>query len=324
MRRYFPIPKQAFAALLFALVARSQSVSGVVIGAGYSLPTPIKVAPGQVITIFAQGLHAQITEPVLSGAVAATTSLRGISAVLHITGSRKPVALPILALRRVSTCTSPAPDCAASTAVTVQLPYNIPVNRPGSKRPDVYSGILSIVENGIPVPGIVAVPVPDSIHVLSGCDVGVSTTATCNADRIVHHLNGTQVTHEKPAAPSEELVLYAFGAGVTSPVAPAGVPTPEGVYSTRRSLKILFDFQPNVGASACAETTVCPFVEASATLLPGSVGLYEIRFKAPVPPAQASACAPTTPGMWGVASNLTVTVVGATSFDAAPICVSVR
>lgn len=61
-------------------------------------------------------------------------------------------------------------------------------------------------------------------------------------------------------------------------------------------------------------------------LVPGYVGLYQINFKVPAPPGAVSTCFNlyngTASGDPGVNSNLTVSVIGISSFDGAGICVS--
>src|SRR5262249_61091697 len=50
-----------------------------VVGAGYTLPTPITVAPGQVITLFVQGVGNNLTRPVQADRLPLPTTLAGIS-----------------------------------------------------------------------------------------------------------------------------------------------------------------------------------------------------------------------------------------------------
>ena len=51
----------AYAAVLISVPAFAQPVIG---GIGYSSPIPFPVAPGQLITLFVQGISAQLTGPV--------------------------------------------------------------------------------------------------------------------------------------------------------------------------------------------------------------------------------------------------------------------
>jgi hypothetical protein len=311
--------------MLVCVSAAYSQGGGAIAKLGYSEPERVIVAPGQVVTIFATGFSDRVSAPVLADGRQAVTSLGGVSAVLSINGGI-PAKLPVLALRSVSPCIRPDPDCATYTAVTVQLPYDIPVNRPYTGAAKWYAGMLSVSDNGAITTGIVVNPVPDSIHVLSGCDVAALDGSTCIPTGVVRHSDGARrVTNENPARPGEEVTVYAFGAGATSPPVAPGQATPEGTYSARQTFRLLFDFRPNAGASPCREAVDCgPSTQANASLVPGSVGLYAIRVKVPPVPAQLVSCDSAAPGVSVISSNLTITVVGATSYDAAPICVSAK
>lgn len=54
-----------------------------IVGAGYALPTPLKVAPGQIVTVFATGVGSTLTEPVFAGGGKLPTSLAGISVTIR-------------------------------------------------------------------------------------------------------------------------------------------------------------------------------------------------------------------------------------------------
>lgn len=57
----------AFRALAFVMVATQFAAHGMgqsVMGGGYTAPLPISVAPGQLLTIYVQGVGAGITERV--------------------------------------------------------------------------------------------------------------------------------------------------------------------------------------------------------------------------------------------------------------------
>jgi hypothetical protein len=86
---------------------------------------------------------------------------------------------------------------------------------------------------------------------------------------------------------------------------------------------MVFDYRPNAGASLCEASETCSSMDVAAVLQPDAVGLYEVRFKVPVAPRNTSPCsASVAPGLRGVTSNLTLTLIGATSYDIAPVCVS--
>lgn len=314
------------AALCWAITlspySASQALTGQVVGAGYSVQQTVDLAPGQVISIFTDRISNQATQPVLAGPGPLPYVLGGVSASLKTNRSRDPLPLPILELRSLSACFRPTPACAAYVVVTVQVPLGLSVNVPGVIGPPI-TAILSISDGGLDMPGMDAFPVPDSIHVLSGCDLGVGKMP-CDQRRLVRHQDGSIVDVSRPAVPGEELTVDLFGAGATVPPVPAGQLTPEGVFPAKGKIDLLFDFQPNAAGRACRDPAFCSGTPAQAVLRPGRVGLYELRFKVPRPPGRIPDCSPTAPGFHGVASNLTVTLLGATSYAAAPICVSVR
>src|SRR5690349_10062944 len=89
----------AIACLAGAVVARADT-SAAVVGAGYTLPTPINVASGQVVTFFVHGIGAGLTKPVMAGLLPLPTALAGISATFD--GQGPPIPVPIIGVEPVS------------------------------------------------------------------------------------------------------------------------------------------------------------------------------------------------------------------------------
>ena len=119
-----------FLLVLASAVPGFPQIAPVVTGAGYILPAPVNVAPGQVLTIFVQGIASALTQPARASESTLPTSLAGISVTLE-QGSDRPVG--ILEVRPVSTCAplsdagtgvfpQPVSNCGRLTAVTVQIP----------------------------------------------------------------------------------------------------------------------------------------------------------------------------------------------------------
>jgi hypothetical protein len=298
--------------------ALAQGLPGGVVGAGYAPPRPVRVAPGQVINLFVQGLDSGFAAPILASP-AGVRSVAGVTAKVEIR-SQKPVFLPILELRPLSTCAGFFAPCASFVVVTVQLPYKLPVNRPGSKRMIYYRGMISVYQNGAALPGIAVVPIPDSLHILTSDDIGFSEPKTSGANGIIFHSDGTPVSYQKPAAPLEALTADVVGAGVTSPPLPPGLPAPDGTYSTVRGFDLKFDFRGAVGDTTEATSGRSPRDHAGAVLKTGFVGVYEIRFRAPAAP---TGCCP-TPQVGTSVLSWTVTITGAASSDTAPMYMSYR
>jgi hypothetical protein len=166
-------------------------------------------------------------------------------------------------------------------------------------------------------------PLADQVHVANLCDIDVAAPAGCIATPLITHADGTLISASSPAKPGEAVVIYALGLGATQPAAPTGEATPSPAPVAQTISEVNPDFQPNAGPSkgtplfltACSTTPICPLTPAFAGLTPGSVGLYQVNFVIPSSPQTVIACGP------GITSNLTLTIVGATSFDGAGICV---
>src|SRR5690242_18995704 len=106
------------------------------------------------------------------------------------------------------------------------------------------------------------------------------------------------------------------GTGSTAPPIPSG------------AVDLNFDYRPNAQQQPSRSIIAPSFIPASPVfvgLTPGFVGLYQINFLVPPAPTALLPCVLSL-GLGAdpfahVLTNLTVTVVGATSFDGARICV---
>src|SRR5258708_4327401 len=94
MRRSCLLGALAFVA---SVTVFSQTIA--VVGGGYRSPTPISVAPGQVITVFVEGVGATLSQPVRAQGSPLPKNLAGISATLKQIGSE--VAVPLLAVQPI-------------------------------------------------------------------------------------------------------------------------------------------------------------------------------------------------------------------------------
>jgi uncharacterized protein (TIGR03437 family) len=131
------------------------------------------------------------------------------------------------------------------------------------------------------------------------------------------------VSFGSPAKAGEEIVAYAVGLGATIPALAAGQPA-----STAAPTTIAFTMQFNYLANALPARPSGSQAPLFAGATAGGIGLYQINFVVPAPPAGTPACAGVAasqlpPGSNVVQSNLTVSIGGTFSFDGAGICVAV-
>jgi uncharacterized protein (TIGR03437 family) len=308
-----------------------------VVGSGAAPPVPITVAPGELATIFVAGIGANLSDPVVATTIPLPTTLAGISVTLRQPaplGGTLPV--PLLAIFPVPTCrAAPLDSCGELTGVTLQIPFELAT----------FFGVQAIsigpaqlvVQEGNSITSVVEIfPRVDNIHVLRLGDT-ISTPGTYNTDLsilppIVTHADGTMVTKGSPAQAGETLVMYAVGLGQTLPSVTTGEASPA---PAPEALAVLdFNFQPDAAPTKpipspqaplspgttippCGQGYRCSASPSFVGLTPGYVGLYQINFVVPAPPAGYGPCA-----MAGQRSNLTVSIGGVMSFDGAGICVA--
>ncbi len=294
-------------------------------GAGYSNPSIIRVAPGQITTLFVTGLKTVLpSQPIKATSLPLPTMLAGISVTLSQNG-QQPAPIPLLSVQQIPICSNGdvpppqsgvTPDCFI-TAITVQIPFELLLP------PEGATAELAISDNGNVSKGFRVLPVSANLHVLNGCDAfppeGMNT-----CDGVVTHGDGTAVTSDSPAKAGETVVVYALGLGQTTPAMKTGDATTVAAPTVASTVvTVQFDFRPNARPSN-------PYVNPKFAsipspvfvgLTPGQVGLYQINIKIP---ESLPAVVPCSTSL-GVASNLTIDIgssaSGGFSLDGAPICV---
>jgi uncharacterized protein (TIGR03437 family) len=311
-----------FKGILFGLLVSGSFLCGQIVGSGYTAPTPVSVAPGQVATFYVSGL----------------SSLTGITATLQqLSGN---TVAPVQSVNAVPLCPDPsaisATGCASLTAVTVQIPYElVPVCPLCDSRPvSLNAATLLISQNGRPAGVIELNALADEVHVLTSCDVALSpptpqpnlTGLPCSP--LVTHANGSLVSAGNPANAGEALTIWAFGLGQTNPAATTGQVSK--IAPTAETFNLDFSYQINAlpAKPFTGEPDRIPLYPLFSGLSPGYIGLYQINVAVPPGPAngieQCSQLGALAPGGNAAQSNLTVSIGGQSSFDGAGICVATQ
>jgi uncharacterized protein (TIGR03437 family) len=319
--------------LLMGTVALGQTL----INTGYSDPSVISVAPGQVVPLLVAGLKTVLPQgSIQAQIVPLPTTLAGISVTIQQTAGYAPRMLPLFSITQFNRC--PASVSVASlspvdfaacliTAITVQIPYDLPVASPFLQ----VTTTLTINDNSVVSQSFPVYVAPDQIHVLTSCDINGQTRGTGVCYPLVTHSDGRLVLEaprassdgpaltNSEAEPGETLVMYAYGLGQVSPPGViAGAASPAPAATATETFQMGFSYLPNASPSlptvprGALPLAPPPFVG----LTPGQVGLYQINFVVPPAPDGTQSCgAP-------IHSNLTVSITGNNgTFDGAPICV---
>ncbi|MCZ2147288.1 MAG: hypothetical protein LC126_05885 [Bryobacterales bacterium] len=290
---------------------------GLVVSAGYSAPQPVRVSPGQVITLF---VHANGTQPAEAEAakdLPLPVTLNGYTVTMRQTFQTGSAAVPLFAVYPVENCYGLAPSaCSELVAITLQVPWELAPNVDSARRPENFA-VLTVAYQGVDGEAFPLEAVTDSIHIVNSCDAtmppGVQRpedlTGPCKP--VVTHADGRLVTAGNPAKSGEALTMYAVGLGrpegnvKTGDAAAAAVALPD--------VKLGFEYGVNRPASEPAAGGAAPIF---AGLVAGQVGLYQVTFTAPAASGSVRGCTAST-----IRSNLTVSIGRQSSFDGAGICV---
>ncbi|MBV8841595.1 MAG: hypothetical protein JO307_02185 [Bryobacterales bacterium] len=279
---------------------------------GYQVPpAALDVAPGQLIVLHIHGIATTIPSSI---AVVPDSSgfphvLNGISVDLIQGTNATATALELRAIYQTH-CLQP---CSAVTGITLQIPFELESDFLAKGDPAPY---LRISENGKAVGALSLRPVSDNIHVLNTCDdsqIYISAAVSVPQDICapVVMVGGALNSLYNLAHSGDELAVWLYGMGAvmqqSTGCCVSEIPQPVQVF------QLNFDYRPNAPASP----VVPGFGVTAAPLFTGYVGTpYQLNFAVPPVPAGVPACDGVR-----IKSNLTVTITGSNSSDAAQICV---
>jgi uncharacterized protein (TIGR03437 family) len=297
--------------------ALSQTTSVTLASQGYRMPTPLlDAAPGQVIVLHVYGVT--VTSP--GNTVAERNAageypkvLKGISVDLVQGNPAKTTSLPIQAMYQ-TICAQPG-DCAPLTGITLQIPFELETQPGAGKSP-----ALRISANGKLVGGVAIRAVTDNVHVLNTCDdtqTYISAAYSIPQDLCapVVMVNNKLNSLYNLARGGDSLALWAYGLGAKTEQKTPCCNSPEEFSNPVHPVTLNFDYRVNAPASRAVPgfgQTADPFFAAYV-----NGGMYQVNFTLPATPAGLPACDGVT-----VKSNLTVTVTGSNSQDAAQLCVA--
>ena len=289
-------------------------------GSGYSVPSSgLAVAPGQVIVLQVYGVTTAINSPIVPvlGPNGYPLTLAGILVGL-IQG--KAATVTNLQLRGIYQTNCIAP-CSPVTGITLQIPFELESNYAAAGDPPPQ---LRISQNGTVVGGVTLVPVTDNVHVLNTCDydqIYISAAFSVPQNVCAAVVMGGAGIYLNSlynlARGGDELATWVFGMGATTAPAANCCTSPDQLGKLIQPFLLNFDFRPNATASPAVPSYGVTAAPLFAAYVGG--GDYQVNFAVPPVPAGLPECDGVK-----IKSNLTVTISGPNSYDAAQICVAVQ
>jgi uncharacterized protein (TIGR03437 family) len=321
--------------VFFVLVATVAAQTPAVGAFGYSQPVLTPVAPGQITTLFVQGIAATLDVPLVASGDPLPTSLGGISVHLRqsIDGYEEQAAVPILSVRRTfAGCDRSNPlqlryaiSCAVQ--ITIQIPYELAPGSPvaGSLLASSLRAVLVISENGREGAPVPILPVFDQVHVVDQCDAMFASSPAVACGPVFTHADGMRVSRENPAGEGETLIMYAVGLGLTEPAARTGRVSSRTTVVSPERFRMGVKAEPNGTPRPTTDPITgdalpdqIPAIITYAGLVEGYTGLYQVNFVVPALPPDTRTCNSRSE----YRSNVTVSIGTAYGYSGGALCVS--
>lgn len=275
--------------------------------AGYRVPSPARVAPGQWITLFLPAADR------LPGNVAAPqtpwpTLLAGYTVTMEQSFAPERIAAPVQRVFSTESCYGFQPAvCTRWVGITIQIPWLLRSNMPRREeppgRPENFA--LLRVRGGDRTAVYPLDAVPDAVHVLNGCDTvlpagleAVTLEARGGCRDLVTHLDGRLVTAANPALAGETVQIYAAGLGRTT------VDVGDGNTAAAEAAVEGVRAAVQLGANAGGNLAAADGGPVSAVLSADQVGIYRVALV--VPPAAGGSLPGCTAStiLWNAAARI--------------------
>jgi hypothetical protein len=282
---------------------------------GYRVPpAALEVAPGQVIVLHVHGIGTVLDTNItaVAGPSGLPHVLNGISVDLMQGKDGTATSLALQAAYQTH-CLQP---CSPVTGITLQIPFELETDFAAKGDPNPT---LRISENNKPTGAVSLRPVTDSVHVLTTCDdaqvyISAAYTVPESICAAVVMGGGALNSLYNLAHGGDELAMWVWGMGAVTPAAPGCCNDPSQLSRPMQSFTLNFDFRPNAPGSP----VVPGYGLTSAPLFAAYVGgPYQVNLAVPPVPAGLPVCDGVK-----IKSNLTVTITGPNSYDAAQLCVA--
>lgn len=283
---------------------------------GYQIPPlALTVAPGQVVVLHVHGVPSVLSAPIkgVPGPTGLPTTLAGISVDLVQGKAGTVTSLGLIGAYQAN-CLAP---CSLLTGIALQVPFGIETNfgTTGDPLPQ-----LRISQDGTALGAVTLLPVSDSVHVINTCDdsqvsvpAAVSVPQDICAPAVM--VGGALNSLYNLAHGGDELAVWLYGLGAITAPAPDCCASPDQLSKPVAAFQLNFDFRPNAPASPALPGFGITSAPVFAAYVGG--GQYQLNFLVPPVPAGLPACDGVK-----IKSNLSVTITGPNSSDAAQICVA--